>query len=122
VKAARLVTAAPVVAFHSARHGRSIARSIAAPYLREGQVEEALVYPVTTENTPDYRAVIEEHYDEWARRLAAHLDAGRDVVVLCEGDPLFYGSYMHMHKRLSDRYPAEVVPGVTSVSAASAVL
>lgn len=122
VKAARLVAAAPVVAYHSARHGRSIARAIAAPYLRAGQIEEALVYPVTTEDTADYRAVIEEHYDDWARRLAAHLDAGRDVVVLCEGDPFFYGSYMHMHKRLSGRYRTEVVPGVTSVSGASAVL
>ncbi|MFF5231271.1 precorrin-2 C(20)-methyltransferase [Dactylosporangium sp. NPDC000521] len=122
MKAARLIGAAPVVAFHSARHGRSIARSIAAPYLREGQIEEALVYPVTTEEVPDYRAVIEEHYDAWAARLAAHLDAGRDVVVLCEGDPFFYGSYMHMHKRLSHAYVTEVVPGVTSVSGASAVL
>ncbi|WP_426511539.1 precorrin-2 C(20)-methyltransferase [Dactylosporangium sp. McL0621] len=122
VKAARLIAAAPVVAYHSARHGRSIARAIAAPYLRPEQVEEALVYPVTTEDTPDYRGVIEEHYDAWAARLAAHLDAGRDVVVLCEGDPLFYGSYMHMHKRLRQRYPTEVVPGVTSVAAASAVL
>ncbi|WP_433086033.1 precorrin-2 C(20)-methyltransferase [Dactylosporangium sp. CA-052675] len=122
VKAARLVAAAPVVAYHSARHGRSIARAIAAPYLRPEQVEEALVYPVTTEDTPDYRGVIEEHYDAWAARLAAHLDAGRDVVVLCEGDPLFYGSYMHMHKRLSQRYRTEVVPGVTSVAGASAVL
>jgi precorrin-2 C20-methyltransferase/precorrin-3B C17-methyltransferase len=122
VKAARLVTAAPVVAFHSARHGRSIARSIAAPYLREGQIEEALVYPVTTEEIGDYRAVIEEHYDAWAARLAAHLDAGRDVVVLCEGDPFFYGSYMHMHKRLAHAYRTEVVPGVTSIAGASAVL
>ncbi|WP_432826636.1 precorrin-2 C(20)-methyltransferase [Dactylosporangium sp. CA-092794] len=122
VKAARLIAAAPVVAYHSARHGRSIARSIAAPYLRADQIEEALVYPVTTEDTADYRGVIEEHYDAWAARLAAHLDAGRDVVVLCEGDPLFYGSYMHMHKRLSRRYATQVVPGVTSVSGASAVL
>ncbi|WP_432988732.1 precorrin-2 C(20)-methyltransferase [Dactylosporangium sp. CA-233914] len=122
VKAARLVAAAPVVAYHSARHGRSIARSIAAPYLRPEQIEEALVYPVTTEDSADYRGVIEEHYDAWAARLAAHLDAGRDVVVLCEGDPLFYGSYMHMHKRLSTRYRTEVVPGVTSVAGASAVL
>ncbi|UWZ38812.1 precorrin-2 C(20)-methyltransferase [Dactylosporangium roseum] len=122
VKAARLISAAPVVAYHSARHGRSIARSIAAPYLRAGQIEEAFVYPVTTEDTADYRTVIEEHYDAWAARLAAHLDAGRDVVVLCEGDPLFYGSYMHMHKRLSQRYPTEVVPGVTSMAGAAAVL
>ncbi|MFB9447882.1 precorrin-2 C(20)-methyltransferase [Dactylosporangium vinaceum] len=122
VKAARLIAAAPVVAYHSARHGRSIARSIAAPYLRADHIEEALVYPVTTEDTADYRGVIEEHYDAWAARLAAHLDAGRDVVVLCEGDPMFYGSYMHMHKRLRQRYPTEVVPGVTSVAGASAVL
>ncbi|GAA3304131.1 hypothetical protein GCM10020218_103090 [Dactylosporangium vinaceum] len=97
-------------------------RSIAAPYLRADHIEEALVYPVTTEDTADYRGVIEEHYDAWAARLAAHLDAGRDVVVLCEGDPMFYGSYMHMHKRLRQRYPTEVVPGVTSVAGASAVL
>ncbi|GGM09317.1 precorrin-3B C(17)-methyltransferase [Dactylosporangium sucinum] len=122
VKAARLIAAAPVVAYHSARHGRSIARSIAAGHLHAGQIEEALVYPVTTEETGDYRGVIEEHYDAWAARLAAHLDAGRDVVVLCEGDPFFYGSYMHMHKRLAHRYPSEVVPGVTSVAGASAVL
>jgi precorrin-2 C20-methyltransferase/precorrin-3B C17-methyltransferase len=65
---------------------------------------------------------MDDFYAECAARLAAHLDAGRDVVVLAEGDPLFYGSYMHMHKRLADRYDCEVVPGVTSVSAAAAVL
>jgi precorrin-2 C20-methyltransferase / precorrin-3B C17-methyltransferase len=121
VKAARLISAAPVIAYHSARHGRSVARTIAEPYLRAGQVEEALVYPVTTEAHPDYRAAMSDFYATCAIRLAAHLDAGRDVVVLCEGDPFFYGSYMHLHKRLADRYPATVVPGVTSVSAAAAV-
>nr|BFE79922.1 hypothetical protein GCM10020093_025230 [Planobispora longispora] len=125
VKAARLLGAADVIAYHSARHGRSIARSVAAPYLREGQIEEALVYPLTTETTDHpggYQGAIDDFYAGCALRLAAHLDAGRDVVVLCEGDPLFYGSYMHMHKRLAHRYVTEVVPGVTSVSAASAVL
>jgi precorrin-2 C20-methyltransferase/precorrin-3B C17-methyltransferase len=122
VKASRLIGQADVVAYHSARHGRSIARSIAEPYLRDGQIEEALIYPVTTEDTDDYRGVIEEFYAECALRLSAHLDAGRDVVVLCEGDPFFYGSYMHLHKRLAGRYPTEVVPGVTSVSGAAAQL
>jgi precorrin-2 C20-methyltransferase/precorrin-3B C17-methyltransferase len=125
VKAARLIAAAEVVAYYSARHGRSIARSIAAPYLRPGQVEEALVYPVTTEETGHpggYEAEMTEFYDRSAQRLAGHLAAGRDVVVLCAGDPLFYGSYMYLHERLAHRFPAEVVPGVTSVSAASAVL
>ncbi|GGT01483.1 precorrin-3B C(17)-methyltransferase [Planobispora rosea] len=125
VKAARLLGEADVIAYHSARHGRSIARSVAAPYLREGQIEEALIYPLTTETTDHpggYQGAIDDFYAECALRLAAHLDAGRDVVVLCEGDPLFYGSYMHMHKRLAHRYVTEVVPGVTSVSGASAVL
>ena len=125
VKAARLISAADVVAFHSARHGRSVARGLAEPYLRAGQVEELLVYPVTTETTDHpggYQGAIDEFYETAAARLAAHLDAGRDVVVLAEGDPFFYGSYMHMHKRLAHRYPTEVVPGVTSVSGAAAVL
>ncbi|MEV6846035.1 precorrin-2 C(20)-methyltransferase [Actinoplanes sp. NPDC051411] len=125
VKAARLIGAAQVVAYHAARHGRSNARAIAEAYLRPGQIEEALIYPVTTEGTDHpggYQGAIDEFYAESAARLAAHLDAGRDVVVLAEGDPFFYGSYMHMHKRLADRYETTVVPGVTSVSAASAVL
>ena len=125
IKAARLIGAADVIAYHSARHGRSIARRIAEPHLRGDQIEEALVYPVTTETTDHpggYQGAIDEFYAAAAERLAAHLDAGRDVVVLAEGDPLFYGSYMHMHKRLAHRYPTEVVPGVTSISAASAAL
>jgi precorrin-2 C20-methyltransferase/precorrin-3B C17-methyltransferase len=121
VRAVELIRSADVVAYHCARHGRSNARAIAAQYL-SGQVEEALTYPVTTEATDDYQGRIDAFYTEAAARLAAHLDAGRDVVVLAEGDPFFYGSYMHLHKRLAHRYVAEVVPGVTSVSAASAAL
>jgi precorrin-2 C20-methyltransferase/precorrin-3B C17-methyltransferase len=123
VKAARVIAEADVVAYHSARHGRSIARGIAEPYLRPGQIEEHLVYPVTTESTDHpggYRGAIEDFYRESADRIAAHLDAGRTVALLAEGDPLFYSSYMHMHTRLTQRFDAVIVPGVTSVSAASA--
>ncbi|MEU5186353.1 precorrin-2 C(20)-methyltransferase [Streptomyces klenkii] len=125
VRAVEVIAAADVVAYHSARHGRSIARSIAERHLRPEHIEERLVYPVTTETTDHpggYRGAMEEFYEEAAERLAAHLDAGRTVAVLAEGDPLFYSSYMHMHKRLADRYPTEVIPGVTSVSAAAARL
>ncbi|MCW2936741.1 MAG: putative precorrin methylase [Actinomycetia bacterium] len=125
VKAARLIGAADVIAYHSARHGRSVARSIAAPYLRGDQVEEQLVYPVTTEVTGHpggYEGAMEEFYESAAARLMAHLGAGRDVALLAEGDPLFYSSYMHMHKRIDGRFRTEIVPGVTSVSAASAAL
>ncbi|MDD7939899.1 precorrin-2 C(20)-methyltransferase [Actinomycetospora lutea] len=121
VRAVDLVRGADVVAYHCARHGRSNARAIVAAYLGE-QVEEQLTYPVTTEETDDYQGRLDAFYAEAAARLAAHLDAGRDVVVIAEGDPFFYGSYMHLHKRLADRYPTEVVPGVTSVAAAAAAL
>ncbi|WP_156687864.1 precorrin-2 C(20)-methyltransferase [Mycobacterium sp. Marseille-P9652] len=125
VKAARVIGEADVVAYHSARHGRSIARGIAAPYLRPGQIEEHLVYPVTTETTDHpggYAGALEDFYAEATRRIAAHLDAGRDVALLAEGDPLFYSSYMHLHTRLTERFNAEIIPGVTSVSAASAAI
>lgn len=125
VRAVQIIGEADVVAYHSARHGRSIARSIAERYIRADHIEEALVYPVTTETTDHpggYRGALDEFYAEAAARLAVHLDAGRTVAVLAEGDPLFYGSYQHMHKRLADRYDTEVIPGVTSVSAAAARL
>jgi len=125
VKAARLIERAEVIAYHSARHGRSIARAIAEPYLRAGQIEEQLVYPVTTESTAHpggYAGAIADFYEQAAARLTAHLDAGRDVVLLAEGDPLFFSSYMHMHKRISERYDTVIVPGVTSVSAAAAAI
>jgi precorrin-2 C20-methyltransferase/precorrin-3B C17-methyltransferase len=125
LRAVQVIAEADVIAYHSARHGRSIARSIAAGHLRADHIEEALVYPVTTESTDHpggYRGALDEFYEASAARLAAHLDAGRTVAVISEGDPLFYGSYQHMHKRLADRYPTEVIPGVTSVSAAAARL
>lgn len=122
-KAARLIGEADVIAYHSGTHGRSIARSIAAELIPDGAVEEQLVYPVTTgitDHPGGYDGAIADFYDQCARRLAAHLEAGRTVVVLCEGDPLFYGSYMYLHDRLSDQFAAEVIPGVTSFSAAAA--
>ena len=110
IKAARLIGEAPVIAYHCARHGNSIARSVASPYLLDGQIEERLMYPVTTETTDHprgYTGALADFYTESAARLAEHLRAGRDVVLLAEGDPLFFSSYMHMHKRLVGEFDAE---------------
>jgi precorrin-2 C20-methyltransferase/precorrin-3B C17-methyltransferase len=124
LKAQRLIAAADVVAYPIAGHRhKGVARRIAEPHMRPGQVEVAMTYPVTTGTTDHpggYEAALREFYDASAAELAAHLDAGRDVVVLCEGDPFFYGSYMYIHERLAHRYTTEVVPGVTSFSAAAA--
>lgn len=122
-KAARLISQADVIAYYSGTHGRSTGRSIAAELIPASAIEEKLVYPVTTGTTGHpggYEAAIAQFYDRCAARLAEHLAAGRTVVVLCAGDPLFYGSYMYLHDRLAHHFRAEVVPGVTSVSAASA--
>jgi len=125
LKAARLIREADVIAYHAGTHGNSIARSIAAHLFPQGVVEERLVYPVTTgiaAHPRGYAGAMADFYEESAGRLDGHLAAGRVVVLLAEGDPLFYGSYMYMHDRLSTRYPTEVVPGVTSVAAASAAV
>ncbi|HEU5418761.1 MAG TPA: precorrin-2 C(20)-methyltransferase [Streptosporangiaceae bacterium] len=125
VRAIKAIAAADVVAYHCARHGNSIARAAAAPYLPSGVIEEILTYPVTTEGTSHpggYAGALADFYAEATERLAAHLDRGRNVVVLCEGDPAFYGSYQHLHTRLSGRFSATVVPGISSVSAAAAAV
>jgi precorrin-2 C20-methyltransferase / precorrin-3B C17-methyltransferase len=124
VRAARLITAADVVAYHCAAHGRSIARAAAEPYLRGGQVEEVLRYPVTTEvsdHPGGYAGAMAQFYAEATQRLARHLQESRDVVVLCEGDPSLYGSYLHLHERLAGRFRSVIVPGISSVSAAAAI-
>ena len=125
VKAARLIAEADVIAFHAGVGKQSNARRIAADLIPEGVIEEELRYPVTTGSTAHpggYAGAMAEFYEQSAARLAVHLEAGRTVVVLAEGDPLFYGSYMYMHDRLADRFETEVVPGVTSFAAATATV
>jgi precorrin-2 C20-methyltransferase / precorrin-3B C17-methyltransferase len=123
LKARRAIEAAHVIVYMVKRGNTGVARQTAEPYLRDDQAQVALVYPVTTEQTDHpggYEGALREFYDGAATTLAAQLDAGRDVAVLCEGDPFFYGSYMYLHERLAERYPTEVIPGVTSFSAAAA--
>ena len=122
IKAVRAIESADVIAYF-AKEGRggngSHARATACAHFRAGAEELALGYPVTTEahrHDEAYRAAITGFYDDSARAVAAHLDAGRTVAVLSEGDPLFYGSYMHLHVRLATRYPTEVIAGVTGMS------
>ncbi len=111
--------AAEIVAHFAKAGNASNARAIAASYLKASVEELALHYPVTTEiprADAAYREAITAFYDASASAIAARLDAGRVVAVIAEGDPLFYGSYMHLHARLAPRYPTEVVAGVTGMS------
>lgn len=115
LRAARLIAAAKVVAYPALAGNASFARAIAAEVLPLDAVEIVMDVPMTTARGPAQSA-----YDDGAAQIAAHLDAGRDVVCLCEGDPFFYGSFMYLFARLSDRYDVQVVPGVTSIAACAA--
>jgi len=119
LKAMRALGEADVIA-HFAKAGRaSHSLATAAPHLRNGATQLPLLYPVTIELpkcSDRYRDAIRDFFDAAAARVAAHLEAARTVAVICEGDPLFYGSYMHLHARLAPRYETEIVAGVTSMS------
>jgi precorrin-2/cobalt-factor-2 C20-methyltransferase len=119
LKALRALAAADVIAYFAKAGRDSHARTIAAGHLRAGTIELPLEYPVTTELpkcSAGYRDAIRNSYDGAAAKIAAHLDAGLTVAVLCEGDPLFYGSYMHLHARLSPRFASEIVAGVSGMA------
>ncbi|WP_148615988.1 precorrin-2 C(20)-methyltransferase [Nocardioides rubriscoriae] len=123
LKAARLIGAADVVAFHAGVRKQSHARRIAGDLVPADAIEVELRYPVTTGTTDHpggYAGAMADFYEASAATLAAHLETGRHVVLLAEGDPLFYGSAMYMHDRLAERFETEVVPGVPAFCAATA--
>jgi precorrin-2/cobalt-factor-2 C20-methyltransferase len=122
VKAQRLLRECPVVAHFAAIARPGNAWSTVEGAIAPTQTILRLEYPVTTEPTAaaEYEWLLDGFYDASAARIEAELAAGRDVAVVCEGDPFFYGSYMYVHDRLAPRYDTTVVPGVTSFSAAAA--
>jgi precorrin-2/cobalt-factor-2 C20-methyltransferase len=114
LKALRLLRAVPVVAYPAPDHGDSFARSIVAAWIERHQREIAIPFPMRPGPPPV------EIYDGAAAALATELDAGHDVALLCQGDPLFYGSFINVFTRVAGRYPIEIVPGVSSLTAAAA--
>jgi precorrin-2/cobalt-factor-2 C20-methyltransferase len=119
LKAMRALGEADVIAHFAKAGNPSHSRAIVAAHLRADVAELPLHYPVTTELpqcSAGYRDAIRDFYDGAAEKIAAHLESGRMVAVICEGDPLFYGSYMHLHARLASRFATEIVAGVTGMS------
>ncbi len=118
LRAHRAVTSASQVAYFRKAGRAGQARRIVTGLLRADAVEHAMEYPVTTElpfDGPDYNDALARFYDEWAARLQGVAQTS-DVVVLCEGDPFFYGSFMHLYSRLSGVVEMEVIPGITGMS------
>lgn len=117
LKAHRLISSAQVVAYPAPDDGDSFARSIVSELIGSEAEEYAIVIPMKAERFPAKKV-----YDEASRHLAEKLRAGEDVVVLCEGDPFFYGSFMYLYERLAAEFPSEIVPGVSSIMSCAAVL
>ncbi|MBW4476165.1 MAG: precorrin-2 C(20)-methyltransferase [Tolypothrix brevis GSE-NOS-MK-07-07A] len=115
LKALRLLRTTPVIAYPMS-FGKSLARSIVAEYLPEGQIEIPMLFPFKIDESA------QPYYDSAAEKLAYYLSAGQDVVVLCEGDPFFYGTFMYLYTRLSERFTTQVIPGVSSVMASASAL
>lgn len=114
LRAVRILGEAPVIAYPAPNSGESSARLIAERFIPNGRIEIAVRVPMRVGPAPIGA------YERAAEEIAAHLEAGRDVAVLCEGDPFFYGSFMYLYDALAGRYPATVVPGVTSLTACAA--
>ena len=117
LKALKCLQAVPVIAYPAPPEGDSLARSIVAPHLNGAQTEIAIRMPMVAARFP-----AQEVYDRAAEEIGGELEAGRDVAVLCEGDPFFYGSFMYLFGRMAERFPVEVIPGVSSLTACAAVL
>ena len=122
LKALRLIQECPVIAWPAPLTGDSMARAIAAPHIDargpgNAPIEIAIRMPMIEKRFP-----AQSVYDAAAREIAKHLEAGRDVAALCEGDPFFYGSFMYLFGRLAEQFPVEVTPGVSSLTASAAAL
>ena len=116
VRSDRLIRRATQVAYFRKKGRKGQARQIVEGMLRADAVELPMEYPVTTEipfDSPEYIRLLAEFYDDWANRLAA---MEGEVIVLCEGDPFFYGSFMHLYTRLIGRVEVEVIPGITGMT------
>ncbi|MBT3353168.1 MAG: precorrin-2 C(20)-methyltransferase [Nitrospinaceae bacterium] len=118
LKAHRLIAATRIIAYPAPDEGDSFTREIVAPYLDGMDKEEILIrMPMRTDRFP-----AQEVYDRTRDDLASHLEAGRDVAYLCQGDPFFYGSFMYLYSRMAEDFNIEIVPGVSSIMAGGAAL
>lgn len=121
VRARRWLTEADRIAYFHKSGRKGHARTLVEGLLKENMPEYAMTYPVTTElsvKDPQYNALLAEFYTQCSQHIHDWVTAGDTVAVLCEGDPFFYGSFMHLYRRLHDQLPTDVVPGITGMSAA----
>lgn len=117
VKSLKILQKTDILAYPTLEDGDSLARAIVAPHLSGKHTEIPIRIPMVVERKP-----AQDAYDAAADELKTHLKQGKDIAVLCEGDPFFYGSFMYLFGRIAEEYPVEVIPGVSSLTACSSAL
>ncbi|NEP06593.1 MAG: precorrin-2 C(20)-methyltransferase, partial [Okeania sp. SIO4D6] len=116
LKAHRILTTVPVIAYPISENGKALARAIVSDFIRPDQIEISMSLPFDVKRSPH------PYYDIAATKIAEYLKVGTDVAVLCEGEPMLYGSFMYLFQRLSRQFPTEIVPGISSIMASAAML
>lgn len=116
LKAHRILTSVPVIAYPTLENGKALARAIVTDFIRPDQIEIPMPLPFSVERSS------QPYYDIAAAKIAEYLSGGQDVAVLCEGEPMLYGTFMYLFERLAGRFYTEVVPGISSTLASAAML
>ena len=116
LKAHRILTSVPVIAYPTAENGKSLARAIVADFISPDRIEIPMALPFSVKRSS------QPYYDIAAEKISEHLTLGRDVAVLCEGEPMLYGTFIYLFERLSGQFPTEIVPGISSTMASAAML
>ncbi len=116
LKAHRILTTVPVIAYPISEKGKALARAIVADFIHPEQIEIPMCLPFSVERAS------QSYYVKAAEKIAEHLKVGRDVGVLCEGEPMLYGTFIYLFQRLSRQFPTEIVPGISSTMASAAML
>ncbi|MCY4306754.1 MAG: precorrin-2 C(20)-methyltransferase [Rhodobacteraceae bacterium] len=116
LKALKIIREAKVIAYPSTETGESFARSIVKEFMPKDVQEIPIKIPMVESRFPSQLI-----YNSASDEIAIHLECEVNVVILCQGDPFFYGSFMYLFSRFAGKYPVEIIPGISSLNACSAV-
>ena len=120
LKALRLLQRTPVIAYPAPERGESLTRQIVTSHLdTRGDTFEEIILRMPIEVS---RFPAQEAYDYAEQILSDRLREGKDIAVLCEGDPFLYGSFMYLFVRMVQKFRVEVIAGVSSINACAAAL
>jgi precorrin-2/cobalt-factor-2 C20-methyltransferase len=120
LRAARILGEVPVICAPTANPSdSSYALSIVESFLDRSRQEVLVrVFPMKKEQEG-----LEDFWEKTAAEVAGIVEGGRDVAFITIGDPLLYSTFLYLFRIFREKYPeipVEVVPGVSSITAAAA--